>query len=217
MRACSLVFNPPLVRPIRRPRWSSGRLFRPQARSRAVRLRVSRVDHDGLLLGAFRRQPRHHPGEDPHVTSPLPSVAERLRRAILTRRIAPPQAIAIDEDHPAQNTPIINPRLVGSSERTGSAVPSARPSATIECSSASHQFGGWNHTATAPSSKSMGHEPRTWSRLYAEADLAPCCPAKCSALLSFPCPAKPGGRVLWVDGDPRRGADHRGGATGCEG
>ncbi len=40
-------------------------LFRPQARSRAVGLRVSRVDHDGLLLGAFRRQPRHHPGEDP--------------------------------------------------------------------------------------------------------------------------------------------------------
>lgn len=66
-----------------------------------MRFQEGRVDHDGLLLGAFRGQPLHHPGENPHVTPPLPSVVKRLRRAILTRRIAPPQPIAIDEDYPA--------------------------------------------------------------------------------------------------------------------
>jgi hypothetical protein len=34
-----------------------------------------------------------------------------LRRAILLWRIAPPQAIAIDEDYPAQHTPVIDTRL----------------------------------------------------------------------------------------------------------
>jgi hypothetical protein len=54
----------------------------------------------------------HHKVCDPnHVPPPLPSVVERLRRAILPRRIAPPQAIAIDEDYAAQNPPIIDARL----------------------------------------------------------------------------------------------------------
>jgi hypothetical protein len=76
-----------------------------------MRLQVGRVDHDGLLLGTFGGQSFHHPGEDPHVTPPLPSVVEGLRRAIFTRRIAPPQAIAIDEDYTAQDPPIIDARL----------------------------------------------------------------------------------------------------------
>ncbi len=76
-----------------------------------MRLKIGRVDHDGLLLGALGGQALHHPGKDTHVTPPLPSVVERLRWAILTRRIAPPQAIAIDEDYAAQDPPIIDTRL----------------------------------------------------------------------------------------------------------
>ena len=76
-----------------------------------MRLEIRCIDHDRLLLGAFGGQSLHHPGEDPHVTPPLPTVVERLRRPILTRGITPPQAIAIDEDNPAENPPIIHPRL----------------------------------------------------------------------------------------------------------
>ena len=39
--------------PIRRPRRSSGPLFRPQTLSHAVRLQVGRVDQDRHMLGAF--------------------------------------------------------------------------------------------------------------------------------------------------------------------
>ena len=76
-----------------------------------MRLQIGRVDHDRLLIGAFRGQPLHHSGEDPHVTPPLPSAIEGLRRTILTRCITPPQAIATDEDYATQNPSIINPRL----------------------------------------------------------------------------------------------------------
>ena len=43
--------------PIRRPRSSSGPLFHPQARSRAMRFQVGRVDHVDLLLAALGGQP----------------------------------------------------------------------------------------------------------------------------------------------------------------
>src|SRR3546814_4296195 len=96
-------------------RLSSGRsgvldpLFYPQARRRAVRFKIGRVDHDRLALGSLRcRQAFHHADEDAFVAPPLPAIVERLRRAVFPRRIAPPQPIAVDEDDPAQNAPIIN-------------------------------------------------------------------------------------------------------------
>jgi hypothetical protein len=109
--ACTFVVMPPLVRPIRRPlgRWAS--LFQPQARRRAVRLQGSRVDHHRLRHSGLGSQTIHHSGEDAFVAPPLPAVVEGLRRAIFLRRSAPPQAIAIDEDYPAQNPPINNERL----------------------------------------------------------------------------------------------------------
>ena len=73
-----------------------------------MRLQVGRVDHDDLLVGALGGQSLHHPREDPHVTPPLPTVVERLRRPILTRGIAPTQTIAIDEYYAAQHAPIID-------------------------------------------------------------------------------------------------------------
>lgn len=74
-------------------------------------LELRRVDHDGFLIGALGGQPLQHPGEDPHVTLSLPTVLECLRRAIFSRRITPPQAIAIDEDYAAQDAVIIDARL----------------------------------------------------------------------------------------------------------
>jgi hypothetical protein len=76
-----------------------------------MRLQVGRVDRDGLLLGPFEGQSFHHPGEHPPVAPPFPPVVLGLGRAILPWRIAPTQAIAIDEDYAAQNPPIINPGL----------------------------------------------------------------------------------------------------------
>ncbi len=41
-----------------------------------MRFQVGRVDHDDLLFAAFGGQPLHHPGEDTHVTPPLPAIVE---------------------------------------------------------------------------------------------------------------------------------------------
>ena len=61
-------------------------------------LKVGSVDHHGLLLTMIHRQPDHYLGEDPLVTPPLPTVVDCLVRFIVPKGIAPPQAIAIDED-----------------------------------------------------------------------------------------------------------------------
>jgi hypothetical protein len=76
-----------------------------------VRLEMSRVDHDGLLLGAFGGQALHHTGKDTYVSPRLPSVVERLRWAIIPIRLTPPQTIAIEQDYAAQTPPIIDERL----------------------------------------------------------------------------------------------------------
>src|SRR3546814_15054318 len=65
--ACSLVFMPPFVRPIRRP----GPPFLPKAGCRAVRFEIGRVDHDRLAFGSLRcRQAFHHSEEDAFVAPP---------------------------------------------------------------------------------------------------------------------------------------------------
>jgi len=69
---------------------------------------VSRIDGVRLVVGGFCRQPDHDPRKHAHVAPPFPSVVERLVGAILSRRIAPAQAIAIEEDNAAQDTPVIN-------------------------------------------------------------------------------------------------------------
>ena len=74
-------------------------------------LKVGSIDHHAPLLTMIRRQPDHHLGEDPLVTPPLPTAVDCLVRFILPKDIAPPQAIAIDEDYPDQNRPVVNRRL----------------------------------------------------------------------------------------------------------
>ncbi len=73
-----------------------------------MRFQVGRVDRDGLLLGALGGQTFHDPSKDPHVAPTLPAVIERLRRSIFPGRVAPAQAIAIDEDYAAQDTPVVD-------------------------------------------------------------------------------------------------------------
>ena len=74
----------------------------------SVCFEVGRIDHHGLFLAAFRGQTHHHPGEDALVALPLPADVERLVWARGRRGIAPTQPIAIDEDNPAQDTPVID-------------------------------------------------------------------------------------------------------------
>ena len=82
-------------------------------------LQVSRAGHDGLWPLLRGGKPLHHPGEDPHVAPPLPAVAQGLCRAILLGGVPPPQPVAIDEDDPAQDPPVIDTRAAsaGSSPR----------------------------------------------------------------------------------------------------
>ena len=94
---------PPLVRPIRRPL----PLFHTHAGRCSVGLEVSRVDHGRLLFAVLSRQTGHHPGKDTLVAPTLPTGVQRLVRAVGSGGITPSQPIAVDEDNPAQHTPII--------------------------------------------------------------------------------------------------------------
>src|SRR3546814_17192274 len=79
----------------------------PNARLPAVSLPLGLVDHDRLALWRLRcGQALHHAAEDAFVAPPLPAIIKRLRRAILPRRITPPEPIAVDEDRSEE-------RLVG--------------------------------------------------------------------------------------------------------
>jgi hypothetical protein len=123
-----------------------------------MRLEVGRVDHDRLLLGTFRGQSLHHPGEDPHVAPSLPSVVKGLGRAILPWRIAPTQPVAIDKDYAAKHTSVIDPRLAMALRKkrlqplhllVGQPEKVAHP----------RQFGSLNHPGRAASTQSMDPDP----------------------------------------------------------
>ena len=57
----------------------------------------------------FRRQPDHHTREDPFLAPTLPTTVKRFVRPIGFGSVPPAQAIAIDEDNPAQDPPVIDP------------------------------------------------------------------------------------------------------------
>ena len=112
LTACSLVFMPPLVRPIRRPLWSLGPPFSTAGWSpcgvpsatlggalEPMALPHLKFDDHRLRNGCLGGQAIHHPGEDSHVAPPIPAIVEGLRRASFLGCIAPAQAIAIDEDN----------------------------------------------------------------------------------------------------------------------
>lgn len=70
---------------------------------------ISCINHHGRLLTVLSGQPRHDPREDTPVAPPLPTVLERLVRAILSWGVTPPQTVAIDEDNAAQDPPVVDP------------------------------------------------------------------------------------------------------------
>src|SRR5690606_21664807 len=78
---------------------------------RAVCLEVGCVDHDRLVLGPLGSKADHDPGKDAVVAPALPAVVEGLGRTVFLWRVAPAQAIAIDEDYAAEDATIINTGL----------------------------------------------------------------------------------------------------------
>ena len=75
----------------------------PQARSRAVRLEIGRVDHDRSPFSLGAGQALHHPHEDARLALPLPAVVQRHVWAIDRRRVPAAQAVALDEDDPGDH------------------------------------------------------------------------------------------------------------------
>jgi hypothetical protein len=71
-------------------------------------LQAGSIDHHGILFARLGGQSHHQRCENAFVAPTLPTVVERLVGAILLRRISPSQTIAIDENNPASNPPIID-------------------------------------------------------------------------------------------------------------
>lgn len=74
-------------------------------------LQMRRIDHQGVSPAALVGQLQKHPGEDAFLAPSLPSAIKGLVRPILHGRIAPTQAIAIDEDYTTQNPLIVHTGL----------------------------------------------------------------------------------------------------------
>jgi hypothetical protein len=106
-RTCNFEFSPPFVRPIRRPRPP---FEPPDSTPSGAPSRGSRRS-SGLSILGLRGQLGHDRGEHAHPAPPLPTVVKCLWRTVGRRRMLPHQPIALYEDNPAQNSPVIDPRL----------------------------------------------------------------------------------------------------------
>ncbi len=97
----SLVFMPPLVRPIRRPRPP----FFGHTGLGAVCDEISRVHcpagDRGLPFAVPGNQLGQHSGEVTFLAPMLPPAVKRLVSSVFLGSIAPPRNIAVDEDNPA--------------------------------------------------------------------------------------------------------------------
>lgn len=82
-------------------------------------LEVCRVDHHSLLFAVRRSEIGHHPRKDAFLAPTLPAAVKRLVWTIGGRSVAPTQAIAIDQDNPAQHTPIIPSRDIAAQYPAG--------------------------------------------------------------------------------------------------
>lgn len=146
---------PPLVRPIKRPRPP----FDAQTGNRTVCFQVSCIDHQSLFLTVISSQADHHPDKNAFVTLSLPTIAQGLVRAVISRRITPAQTIAIDEnqfrsEHACRQHEVYH----GTTERKGQDGPSARRSTRIDQTCSPLAF---RHVDHAAKRKSVGPEPTT--------------------------------------------------------
>jgi len=74
-------------------------------------LQVCCVDHHSILFTVFSSEAGHHPSEDTLPAPTPPTAIKCFVRPIGSGCITPAQAIADDEDNPAENAPVINARL----------------------------------------------------------------------------------------------------------
>lgn len=82
-------------------------------------LQIGRVDHKRIGASALVGQFKNHLGEDTLLASARPPAVERLVSALIRRRIAPAQAVAIDENYAAQRPLVIHTRLAVGLRRNG--------------------------------------------------------------------------------------------------
>jgi len=68
---------------------------------------MRRIDHQHISPSALIGQFQKHPSEDPLLAPSLPPAVKRLVWPILRRRIAPTQAIAIDEYYATQHPLVV--------------------------------------------------------------------------------------------------------------
>lgn len=74
-------------------------------------LQMGRIDHQCVGAATLIRQSEEHFCEDALLAPPLPAAVKCLVRPVFQRRIAPSQAIAINEDNATQNPPVVNSGL----------------------------------------------------------------------------------------------------------
>ena len=123
---------------------------------------MRRIDHQRISPSALIGQFQKHPSEDPLLAPSLPPAVKRLVWPILRRRIAPTQAIAIDEYY-ALNTRLSSTRgLPWDFGKKVSAWPSVHRSASKGRSCHRSVFGAVNHAAQQ---KSMHPDPNLYNSL----------------------------------------------------
>ena len=76
-----------------------------------MRLQMGRVDHQRIGAAALIGQFEKHPGKDTLLAPALPPAIKGLVRSVRRRRIAPAQAVAIDEDYAAQHSLVVHTGL----------------------------------------------------------------------------------------------------------
>ncbi len=107
-----------------------GRAPAEQTGRRSVRLQMGRVDHEFRRLGAALCRLDE---DAPEHAQPAPAdeaLADRLVRPVAWRNVAPPQAIADDEDDAADDPPVNPPEAYyETTEGTEKSAPYGRPEA----------------------------------------------------------------------------------------
>ena len=76
-----------------------------------MRLELGGVDHQRIGLATLIRQFQQHPGKDALLAPSFPAAVQRFVRTVFRRCITPAQAIAVDEDYPAQHPLVVDAGL----------------------------------------------------------------------------------------------------------
>lgn len=86
--------------------------FQPQAGAGATCLQMGRVDHQRISANTLIRKPEKHLCEVAFLAPALQTAVSGLVRPVFCRRIALPQAVAVDEDNAAQHPLVVRRELV---------------------------------------------------------------------------------------------------------